>query len=38
MNNRALLLQEIAATSDDVIAEVLIFLRYLKIKNSGIDI
>jgi hypothetical protein len=38
MNNRALLLQEISATSDDMIAEVLNFFRYLKIKDSGIDI
>lgn len=38
MNNRTLLLQEISATSDDMIAEVLNFLRYLKIKDSGIDL
>jgi hypothetical protein len=38
MNNRALLLQEISATSDDMIAEVLNFLRYLKVKDAGIDI
>ncbi len=38
MNDRALLIQEISATSDDMVAEVLNFLRYLKIKNAGIDI
>jgi len=38
MDNRSLLLQEISAAPDTIVGEVLNFLRYLKIKDSGIDI
>ena len=38
MDNRSLLLQEISAALDTIVGEVLNFLRYLKIKDSGIDI
>ncbi len=38
MDNRSLLLQEILAAPDTIVGEVLNFLRYLKIKDSGIDI
>ena len=37
MDNRSLLLQEILAASDTIVGEVLNFLRYLKIKDSGIE-
>jgi hypothetical protein len=38
MDNRSLLLQEISAAPDTIVGEVLNFLRYLKIKDSGIEI
>ncbi len=38
MDNRSLLLQEISAAPDTIVGEVLNFLRYLKVKDSGIDI
>lgn len=38
MDNRSLLLQEISAAPDTIVGEVLNFLRYLKVKDAGIDI
>jgi hypothetical protein len=38
MDNRSLLLEELSATPDAIVLEVLNFLRYLKLKDSGIDI
>jgi hypothetical protein len=38
MDNRSILLEELAATPDTIVAEVLNFLRYLKLKDSGVDI
>jgi hypothetical protein len=38
MDNRSILLEELSATPDAIVSEVLNFLRYLKLKNSGVDI
>jgi hypothetical protein len=38
MDNRSLLLEELSATPDAIVLEVLNFLRYLKLKDSGVDI
>jgi hypothetical protein len=38
MDNRSILLEELSTTPDAIVSEVLNFLRYLKLKNSGIDI
>lgn len=38
MDNRSLFLQDSSAAPDTIVGEVFNFLRYLKIKDSGIDI
>jgi hypothetical protein len=38
MDNRSILLEELSATPDAIVSEVLSFLRYLKFKDSGVDI
>jgi hypothetical protein len=38
MDNRSLLLEELSATPDAIVLEVLNFLRYLKLKDSGVDV
>jgi hypothetical protein len=38
MDNRLLLIQELNSTPDALLGEVLDFLRYLKVKNAGVDL
>jgi hypothetical protein len=38
MDNRSILIEELSATPDAIVSEVLSFLRYLKFKDSGVDI
>ena len=38
MDNRSILLEELSATPDAIVSEVLNFLRYLKFKESDRDI